>query len=198
MPGDQGAHQHARAPGSPATSRCPDATWCSCPPSSTWAFAPDLVGQGAAASARDRRPDASAGAPASSCARWPRTCPTGKLKADMDFLIKLWNNVVQRTQKRGAARAAHLQRSGSAAANRARHVHARRGQADHRRARRVRAHQEVRHGIHARLRRADRAAHQRRAHLRRLRHRDRNRSRHSSARCGSSRAATSSSTRSRR
>ena len=59
-------------------------------------LAPHRLRQGAPAAARDRRVDAPGRARASSCARSPRTCRSASSRADMEFLIKLWNEVVRR------------------------------------------------------------------------------------------------------
>ena len=79
--------------------------------------------QGAPAAARDRRVDAPGGRRASSCAPSPRACSEKELQADMEFLIKLWNAILQQNAERQGAGAA-LQRPRSAAAHGARSVHA--------------------------------------------------------------------------
>ena len=99
-----------------------------------------------------------------------------ELKSDMEFLIKLWNEVVRRAATRSLS-VADLQRPGPAAADGARPVHGRRREADHRLAARVRSGQEVHRRVHAGLRRAHRAVRRQRSDLRRLRHRDRDRPR---------------------
>ena len=99
-----------------------------------------------------------------------------ELRADMEFLIKLWNEVVDQDRDRPLP-LADLQRPRPAAAHGARPVHRRRREADHRFADRVRPDQEVHRGVHAGLHRADRALRRPRPDLRRLRHRDRDRPR---------------------
>ena len=178
-----------RAPGPPATSRCPGRHLVFMPTVDhigiSRRISSDKERAGCAtSSSRCARP-----ARASSCARWPRGSPRRTSRADMAFLIKLWNEVVAKTET-ARCPVAHLQRSRPAAAHGARPLHRRRREADHRLARRVRPHQEVHRGVHARLRRADRAV-RRRPSPSSTATASRSRSTaRSSARSGSSRAAT--------
>ena len=102
----------------------------------------------------------------------------------MEFLIKLWNEVGPQEREAPLPGADYTDLDLVLRTMRDLFT-ARRGQARHRRSRRVRARPEVRRGSCPPSRPADRALRQRRADLRRLRHRDRDRARRSSARSGS-------------
>ena len=120
-----------RAPGPPATSRCPAVTWCSCRRSTTsaspGASPRTRSGAGCARSSSQMRPPGS-GFIVRTVAEG---VPEKDLRADMEFLIKLWNEVVGQERERPLP-VADLQRSRPAAAHGARPVHRRRREADHR------------------------------------------------------------------
>ena len=111
-----------------------------------------------------------------------------ELRADMEFLIKLWNSILPRRQTVKAP--ALLYNDLDLLLRTVRDLFTpRRRQADRRHQARVRAAAQVRRRVHARLRRQDRALRRARADLRRLRHRGRDRSRARAQGVAASRAA---------
>jgi len=122
--------------------RCRGGTWCSCPPSSSRHLAPDSRRTRSGAGLREIIDQMRPQARVHRAHGGPKMCPTKDLRADMDFLIKLWNNVVQRTENQSLP-VADLQRLDLLLPRCATCFTARRGQADHRFASRIRSDQEV-------------------------------------------------------
>ena len=91
-PGDQGAHQHQGRARHRATSRCPAATWCSCLPSNHVGISRRISSDKERRRLREiidqMRPQGT-GFIVRTVAE---NVPEKDLRADMDFLIKLWND----------------------------------------------------------------------------------------------------------
>ena len=90
-----------RARASPRTSPFRAATWCSCRRWTTSASAAASPTRRSAGGCARSSTGCARPARASSSARWPRTCRRRSSRADIRFLIEVWNQVVRRNEKRG-------------------------------------------------------------------------------------------------